>query len=85
MRHFGNGSENERTIQRWYAKFKTGDGRLINKDQRRPEAVVDNEILQPMFEKYPGNTFRDNAEELCASPTSISRSFKIDWQSLKNR
>ena len=28
---FGNGSVNECTIQRWYAKFETGDEGLTNK------------------------------------------------------
>ena len=38
---FENGSVNERTVRRWYVKFKTGES-LTNEDRGRLETVVDN-------------------------------------------
>ena len=42
---------------------------------------MDNEDLRVIILKNLGNTVGDYAEELDVSPTTISHSSKIDWQS----
>ena len=47
---FGSVSINERDISRWYVKFKIFES-LTNGDRRRPEIIVDNEVLWANVEK----------------------------------
>ena len=81
---FGNGSVNEHSIQRWYAKFETGDESLTNEDRDRRRTVVDNKVLRAIVEKNPGNTVKDFAEELGISPTTILRHLKLIGKVKKN-
>ncbi|GFY48029.1 hypothetical protein TNIN_419831 [Trichonephila inaurata madagascariensis] len=60
---FGSGSVSKRTIQRWCAKFESGDKNLTNEDQDRPKTEVDNEIPRAIVEQNTSNIVRDYAEE----------------------
>ena len=64
-------------IRRLYAKFETKDESLTNEDRGTPETVVYNEVLQAIVEKYPDNTIRGYAEELCVPPATISLHLKL--------
>ena len=48
---FGTCSVNERTIQRWNAKFETGDESLTNEDRSKLNTVAENEVLRAIVEK----------------------------------
>ena len=53
---FGNGSVNECTIRRWYAKFETVDESLTDEGRGKADTVVDNQVVRALIEKDPGNT-----------------------------
>ena len=69
---FENSSVNEPTIRGLYAKFETVDENLTNKDQDRPDTLVENEVLQAIVEK--------KIRQYCISYNNFTSS-KIDWQS----
>ena len=48
---FRNGSVNDRTIRRWYAKFETGDECFTNEYRGRPETDVEKEFFRTIVEK----------------------------------
>ena len=73
---FLNGSVNECTIQRWHAKFETGEQSLTKEDWHRPETVVDNEVLWGIVETNAGNAVRIYAEDLRLSSTTTSSHLK---------
>ncbi|GFV00538.1 hypothetical protein TNCV_3645161 [Trichonephila clavipes] len=53
---FEDGSINECTIRRWYAKFESDDkSPTYETGTERPEIIVDNQALRAMVEQNPGN------------------------------
>jgi len=70
---FGEGTVNERTIQRWFKKFKNGDESLENEPRGRPESTLDDTVLRAHVESNPRTTVREIAQELGVSTATISR------------
>ena len=60
--------------------FEIGDESLTNENMGRPETV-----LRARFEKNPGNTVRDYAEELGVSSLNVSRHLKLIGKVKKKR
>lgn len=44
---------NERTVQRWFRKFYSGDFSLQNEPRGRPKASIHNNILRTLVEEDP--------------------------------
>lgn len=62
---------NERTVYRWYSKWKSGDMSLED-DQRSGRRVeVDLDVLQQMVEDHPSFTCLDFSRELGVSDECI--------------
>ncbi|XP_066253422.1 histone-lysine N-methyltransferase SETMAR-like [Euwallacea similis] len=74
---FGEGSANERTIRRWYAKFESGDKSLEIEDRGKPKSALNDEVLQVLVEANPRQTVRELSEELNVSIATISRHLKL--------
>jgi len=73
---FGPGSANERTIQRWFEKFRNGDEELRDEPRTGRPGVIDNDILKAMVEADPRLTVREIAAELQVHPSAIGKHMK---------
>ena len=69
---FGEGVANERTVRRWFAKFRSGDFNLENELRGRPETKVNNDELKAVVEADTSQTTRQLASRFDVSiPTII--------------
>lgn len=73
---FGNDSVNERTVQRWFAKFRSGDFSLENEPRSGRPTVIQDADLRTLVETDPSQTVRGMAEELGVSVHAV-------WNGLK--
>lgn len=73
---FGEDTANERTVQRWFAKFRSGDMSLENEERGRPETVIDNDHLKALIEADTRITVRELATDLNVSIGTISQHIK---------
>jgi transposase len=70
---FSESTSFERTIQRWFVKFRSGDLDLKgNYDTRRPR-ILDNEVLKTVVEAEPRKSTREIAAELGVDHSSVVR------------
>ncbi|CAK9831326.1 Histone-lysine N-methyltransferase SETMAR [Anthophora retusa] len=53
---FGEDTVNERTVQRWFKKFRSGDESLEDEDGRGRPSLVDNDQLKALVEADPRTT-----------------------------
>jgi histone-lysine N-methyltransferase SETMAR len=58
---FGEDVTNERTVQRWFHKFRSGDFNLENEPRGRPEIKIDNDELKVVVEANPSQATRELA------------------------
>lgn len=58
---FGKDVANERTVRRWFEKFRSGDFNLQNEPRGRPESTVDNDELKAAVEADTSQTTRELA------------------------
>lgn len=73
---FGKDTANERTVQRWFAKFRSGDMSLENEERGRPGPVIDNDDLKALIEADKRKTVRELAGDLNVSIGTISEHLK---------
>ena len=73
---FGNDSVNERTVRRWYAKFRSGDFSLEDEPRSGRPTVIQGEDLRTPVETDPSQTVRGIAEELGVSSHAIFEGLK---------
>lgn len=70
---WGEDSANERTVRRWYQKFRVGDVDLEDKDRSGRPAKCDDGRLKERVEADSRGTVREMGRELQVSRTTISR------------
>jgi len=70
---YNNKTVTERTVQRWYQKFSSGDESLENQSRGRPEINVENEVLKTIIEENASQTSCDLAKRIGVSHTAILR------------
>ena len=82
---FENGSVNERMIRNWYEKFENWgcESHKRRLGQTR-ECCGQWSFKSSNWKKNPGNTVRNYAEELDASPSTTSRHLKLIGKDYKN-
>lgn len=73
---WGDGSVSQRTTQRYFQKFKTGNFSVENDDRGRPDIVVSNDRLKEVVESDTRKSVRKLADELSVSKSTISRHLK---------
>ena len=61
---FGNDSVNERSVRRWFAKFRSGDFSLEDEPRNGRPTVIQDEDLRTLVETDPLQRVRGMAEEL---------------------
>ncbi|CAK9796551.1 Histone-lysine N-methyltransferase SETMAR [Anthophora plagiata] len=70
---FGKDVANERTVRRWFEKFRSGDFDLQNEPRGRPESKVDDNQLKAVVEANPSETTRELAARFEVTiPTILS-------------
>ena len=72
---YGEGAVAERTVRKWFARFKTGDFNL--EDQKRPDRsfITDEDQIKILIENNPRYTTRKLAEMLNVSKFTIHEHF----------
>lgn len=70
---WGEGTTTERSTQRWFAKFRSGDTSLEEEDGRGRPAGVDQDQLKQLVEANPRTTLPELASELDVDESTISR------------
>ncbi|XP_075862154.1 histone-lysine N-methyltransferase SETMAR isoform X2 [Microcebus murinus] len=68
---FGKDVANERTVRRWFEKFRCGDFNLENEPRGRPETKVDNDELKAVVEANPSQPTRELAARFDVSIPTI--------------
>lgn len=70
---FGQGTASERGVQRWFARFRSGDESLEDEEHGSRPSHVDEDQLMTLIEADPVKTARDLAKELHVDHTTIVR------------
>ena len=68
---FGNTSVNQRTVRRWFAKFRSGDFNFEDEPRSGRPTVIQGEDLRTLVETDPSQTVRGMAEELGVSSHAV--------------
>uniref|UniRef100_A0A5S6Q5G9 HTH_48 domain-containing protein n=1 Tax=Trichuris muris TaxID=70415 RepID=A0A5S6Q5G9_TRIMR len=70
---FGQGTVINRTAQRWFKRFRTGEDGLEDKEHGRRSSKVDDDELRTVIEADPRKTTREVAKKLNISQPAIVR------------
>lgn len=70
---FGEATVSERTAQRWFEKFRSGDMSLESEPSGRPVPAIDNDELRTLVESNPRQSVRDIAQNLGVHYSTVSR------------
>ncbi|CAK9798972.1 Histone-lysine N-methyltransferase SETMAR [Anthophora plagiata] len=73
---FDQDTVNERAVQRWFARFRNGDGSLEDEEHGNRSSEVDDEQLKTLIEADPLKTTREVAEELNVDQSTVVRHLK---------
>ena len=68
---FGDDALNERTCRYWFARFKTGDYDLNDKERSGRPVEADDELLEELLEEDPRQSSRELAMALSVSHTTV--------------
>ncbi|KAF2348156.1 Transposase type 1, partial [Trinorchestia longiramus] len=64
-------SVSERTVQKWFAKFRAGDCSLIDKERSGRQSTTDDDQIKSLIENNPHSTTRELAESLNLSKSAV--------------
>ena len=73
---FGGNVANERTVRRWFERFRSGDFSLENKPLGRPATKIDNHELKAVLEEDTSQTtpaLSDSFHSYCIGPSETDR------------
>ncbi|KAF2358304.1 Transposase type 1 [Trinorchestia longiramus] len=76
-RAWGEESTRDRTIRRWFGKFRSGDESLKDEEGRGRLGSLDNEQLHAVVEQNPRQSVREMSQTLGVSIATVSRHLKI--------
>ncbi|KAF2364894.1 HTH ArsR-type DNA-binding domain, partial [Trinorchestia longiramus] len=68
---YGNDSVSERTIRKWFAKFRAGDCSLIDKERSGRPFTTDDDQIKSLIENNPHSTTRELVESLNLSKSAV--------------
>lgn len=68
---FGEGTTSDRTVMRWFAKFRSGDESLDEETRGHRPVQVDNDQLRALVESNPRTTVLELARELGVSGRTV--------------
>ena len=70
---FGEEAVNVRTVQRWFARFRSGDESFEDDHAGGHPPALDNGNLKTVVEQNPRTTLRELAENFKVSKTTVGR------------
>ncbi|XP_025154763.1 histone-lysine N-methyltransferase SETMAR-like [Harpegnathos saltator] len=73
---FGEGSVSDRTIRRWFEKFRSGDTNLDNLPRGHAPSVIDDNVLKDVVEADSRLSVRDIAHSINVHYSTVSRHLK---------
>ena len=73
---YGQGALEDRTCQNWFARFKTGDFDLNDKERSGRQVVADDALLEELLNEDPRRSSRELALELSVSHTTVLNRLK---------
>ncbi|KAF2353489.1 Transposase type 1 [Trinorchestia longiramus] len=73
----GEVSTRDRTVRRWFAKFRSGDESLKDEEGRGRLGSLENEQLHAVVEQNPRQSVREMSQTLGVSTATVSRHLKI--------
>ncbi|KAF2345107.1 hypothetical protein FHG87_024138 [Trinorchestia longiramus] len=76
-RAWGEESTRDRTVQRWFGKFRSGDESLKDEEGRGCLGSLENEQLHAVVEQNPRQSVREMSHTLGVSIATVSRHLKI--------
>ncbi|KAF2358169.1 hypothetical protein FHG87_011078 [Trinorchestia longiramus] len=76
-RAWGKESTRDRTVRRWFGKFRSGDENFKDKEGRGCLGSLENEQLHAVVEQNPRQSVREMSQTLGVSITTVSRHLKI--------
>ena len=68
---FGENTVNDRKMQRWFEKFRSGDFSLQNEPRGRPKTSVKNDALKALVETNPTVSTRELATRMKVDHTTL--------------
>ena len=75
-RAWGEGITSDRTVRRWFQKFRSGDESLKDEEGRGRPSNLDNENLRAIVEQNPRQSVREMSRELGVSSSTVSDHLK---------
>ncbi|KAF2366856.1 hypothetical protein FHG87_002405 [Trinorchestia longiramus] len=76
-RAWGEESTRDRTVRRWFRKFRSGDESLKDEEGRGRLGSIENEQLHAVVEQNPRQSVREMSQALGVSIATVSRHLKI--------
>ncbi|KAF2368605.1 Transposase type 1 [Trinorchestia longiramus] len=76
-RAWGEESTRDRTVRRWFGKFRSGDESLKDEEGRERLGSLENEQLHAVVEQNPRQSVREMSQTLGVSIATVSRHLKI--------
>ncbi|KAF2349140.1 Transposase type 1 [Trinorchestia longiramus] len=76
-RAWGEESARDRTVRRWFGKFRSGDESLKDEEGRGRLGSLENEQLHAVVEQNPRQSVREKSQTLGVSIATVSRHLKI--------
>ncbi|KAF2355667.1 Transposase type 1 [Trinorchestia longiramus] len=76
-RAWGEESTRDRTVRRWFGKFRSGDESLKEEEGRGRLGSLENEQLHAVVEQNPRQSVREMSQALDISIATVSRHLKI--------
>ncbi|KAF2351828.1 hypothetical protein FHG87_017414 [Trinorchestia longiramus] len=76
-RAWGEESTRDRTVQRWFGKFRSGDESLKDEEGRGRLGSLENEQLHAVFEQNPRQSVREMSQTLGVSIATVLCHLKI--------
>ncbi|XP_053980666.1 histone-lysine N-methyltransferase SETMAR-like [Hylaeus volcanicus] len=73
---YGEGSVAESTVRKWFARFKSGNFDLMDRERSGRPLVADNDLIRTLVENNPRQTTRDIAEVAHISHTTVVNCLK---------
>uniref|UniRef100_A0A7I4YYQ6 HTH_48 domain-containing protein n=1 Tax=Haemonchus contortus TaxID=6289 RepID=A0A7I4YYQ6_HAECO len=74
---WGEGTASERTVRRWFQKFRSGDGSMEDEERVGRPSLVDHDVLLRAMEEDRRQPLRKNAKKMGISHTVVAAHLEL--------